>query len=137
MTNEEKAARLEEMAAKKDFAAEHAKSAVFGGGTWVAEFTADVAVLREAAQVMRERGKRSLLISPDWKTMYEAQGRDMAALREHEARARWCSETKAQVSWSIIGQTWRVLWYSEAYDLRQTSHADRNAAIDAAMKGDK
>jgi hypothetical protein len=54
MTNEEKAARLEGMAAKKDFAAEHAKSAVFGGGTWVAEFTADAALLREAAQLMRE-----------------------------------------------------------------------------------
>ncbi len=47
-------------------------------------------------------------------------------------RARWCEERKAQVSWSITDQTWRVLWYSEAYDLRQTSHSDRNAAIDAA-----
>jgi predicted RNase H-like nuclease (RuvC/YqgF family) len=153
MTNEEKAARLEGMAAKKDFAAEHAKSAVFGGGTWVAEFTADAFILREAAQLMREREERSLLTSPDWKTMYEAQERDLAALRkelealkaerdaamaeierlrEHEARARWSEETKAQVSWSITNQTWRVLWYSEAYELRQTSHADRNDAIDAA-----
>jgi len=56
MTNKEKAARLEGMAAKKDFAAEHAKSAVFSDcGTWVAEFTADAALLREAAQLMRER----------------------------------------------------------------------------------
>jgi hypothetical protein len=39
---------------------------------------------------------------------------------------------KAQVFWSSTDQTWRVLWYSEAYDLRQTSHSDRNAAIDAA-----
>jgi hypothetical protein len=137
------------MAAEKDFAAEHAKSAVFGGGTWVAEFCADAALLREAAQLMRERDKRLLLTERDWKGMYEAQERDLAALRkrvgelkaamaeierlrEHEARARWCEETKAQVSWSITDQTWRVLWYSEAYDLRQTSHSDRNAAIDAA-----
>jgi hypothetical protein len=149
MTNEEKVARLEGMAAEKDFAAEHAKSAVFGGGTWVAEFCADAALLREAAQLMRERDKRLLLTERDWKGMYEAQERDLAALRkrvgelkaamaeierlrEHEARARWCEETKAQVSWSITDQTWRVLWYSEAYDLRQTSHSDRNAAIDAA-----
>ena len=55
MTNEEKAKRLEEMAAGKDFAAEHAKSSVFGGGTWVAKFTADAALLREAAMLMRER----------------------------------------------------------------------------------
>ena len=87
MTNEEKAARLEEMAAKKDFAAEHAKSAVFGGGTWVAEFTADAALLREAARLMREQDKRSLLTSPDWKTMYEAQERDMAALRQEREEA--------------------------------------------------
>ena len=150
MTNEQKAARLEEWAAKKDFAAEHAaKSAVFGGGTWVAEFCADAALLREAAQLMRERDKRLLLTERDWKGMYEAQERDLAALRkrvgelkaamaeierlrEHEARARWCEERKAQVSWSITDQTWRVLWYSEACELRQTSHADRNAAIDAA-----
>jgi nitric oxide reductase activation protein len=83
MSNEEKAARLEAMAAKKDFAAEHAaKSAVFGGGTWVAEFYADAALLREAAQLMREREKRSLLTGPDWKTMYEAQERDLEALRK-------------------------------------------------------
>jgi hypothetical protein len=57
---------------------------------------------------------------------------EIERLREHEARARWCEERKAQVSWSITDQTWRVLWYSEACELRQTSHADRNAAIDAA-----
>ena len=154
MTNEEKAARLEGMAAKKDFAAEHLKSGVFSNrGTWVAEFTADAALLREAAQLMREREEKSLLTSPDWKGMYEAQERDLAALRknlealkagreeamaeverlrEHEARARWCEDMRAQVFWSSTDQTWRVLWYSEAYDLRQTSHSDRNAAIDAA-----
>ncbi len=35
---------------------------------------------RQAAQLMRER--KSLLTSPDWKTMYEAQERDMEALRK-------------------------------------------------------
>jgi hypothetical protein len=109
----------------------------------------DAAVLREAAELMREQDKRSLLVERDWKGMYEAQERDMAALRqereeamaeierlrEHEARARWCEETKAQVLCSITNQTWRVLWYSEAFDLRQTSHADRNDAIDAARGG--
>jgi hypothetical protein len=57
---------------------------------------------------------------------------EIERLREHEARARWCEDMKAQVFWSSTDQTWRVLWYSEAYDLRQTSHSDRNAAIDAA-----
>jgi len=40
----------------------------------------DAALLRESAQLMRER--KSLLTSLDWKTMYEAQERDMAALRK-------------------------------------------------------
>jgi hypothetical protein len=149
MTNEEKVARLEGMAAEKDFAAEHAKSAVFGGGTWVAEFYADAALLREAAQFMREREAASAKYSEwvgralDKQKEYleqcqvliaerDAAMAEIERLREHEARARWCEERKAQVSWSITDQTWRVLWYSEACELRQTSHADRNAAIDAA-----
>ena len=57
---------------------------------------------------------------------------EVERLREHEARARWCEQMEAQVSWSVMGKAWRVLWYSEAYELRQTSHVDRNAAIDAA-----
>jgi predicted nucleic acid-binding Zn-ribbon protein len=63
MTNEEKAARLEEIA-------QH----------YIPIGDKDAALLREAAQLMRELG--ALLTSPDWKTMYEAQERDLAALRQ-------------------------------------------------------
>jgi len=98
MTSEQKAARLDGMAAEKDFAAEHAKSAVFGGGTWVAEFTADAFILREAAQLMREREERSLLTSPDWKTMYEAQERDLAALRKELEELR---EKAELLEWAL------------------------------------
>jgi hypothetical protein len=62
MTNEQKALRLEEIAAH-----------------YIRIGDKDAALLREAAQLMRERG--TLLTSPDWKTMYEAQERDLAALR--------------------------------------------------------
>jgi chromosome segregation ATPase len=62
MTNEQKALRLEEIAAH-----------------YIRIGDKDAALLREAAQVMRELG--ALLTSPDWKTMYEAQERDLAALR--------------------------------------------------------
>jgi hypothetical protein len=62
MRNEEKAARLEEIAEY-----------------YLRIGDKDAALLREAAQLMRERG--ALLTSPDWKTMYEAQERDMAWLR--------------------------------------------------------
>jgi chromosome segregation ATPase len=62
MTSEEKAARLEEIA--KDFR--------IGDN--------DAALLREAAQLFRKG--RSLLTERDWKAMYEAQERDMAALRK-------------------------------------------------------
>jgi hypothetical protein len=63
MTNEQKALRLEEIAAH-----------------YIRIGDKDAALLREAAQLMRERG--TLLTSPDWKTMYEAQERDLAALRQ-------------------------------------------------------
>ena len=79
MSNEEKVKRLERLVAEKTSAAKDLKF-VFAAEGSVAEFTADAAVLREAAQVMRELG--ALLTSPDWKTMYEAQERDLAALRK-------------------------------------------------------
>ena len=70
MTNEEKAARLEEIAEYKM------------GCDGVT-----VLILREAAQLIREQGKRSLLTERDWKTMYEAQERDLAALRKEREGA--------------------------------------------------
>lgn len=85
MTNEEKVRRLERLGAEKTSAAKDLKF-VFAAETSVAEFTADAAVLREAAQLMRERG--SLLTAPDWKGMYEAQERDLAALRKEREGAR-------------------------------------------------
>ena len=63
MTNQEKAARLEEIA-------QH----------YIRIGDKDAALLREAAQLMLERG--SLLSGPDWKGMYEAQERGMAAMRK-------------------------------------------------------
>ncbi len=68
MTSEEKAARLEEIA-------QH----------YIPIGDKDAALLREAAQLIRERG--TLLTSPDWKTMYEAQERDLAALRKEREGA--------------------------------------------------
>jgi hypothetical protein len=68
MTNEQKAERLEEIAEY-----------------YLPIGDNDIALLREAAQFMRERG--TLLTGPDWKTMYEAQERDMAALRQEQEGA--------------------------------------------------
>ena len=68
MTNEQKAERLEEIAEY-----------------YLPIGDNDLALLCEAAQLMRERG--TLLTGPDWKTMYEAQERDMAALRQEQDRA--------------------------------------------------
>ena len=75
----------------------------------------------------------------DWRVRYNGLNAEadrlraeVDRLREDAARARWCEETKAQVSWSIIKKAWRVLWDSDIHGYRQVSHADRNAAIDAA-----
>jgi hypothetical protein len=70
MTNEEKAARLEDIAQY-----------------YLRIGDNDAALLREAAQLMRERDKRSLLTERDWKGMYEAQERDIAALRKEREEA--------------------------------------------------
>jgi hypothetical protein len=71
MTNEEKAKLLEKESRTIDR---------FGSSLTPPDNFA--ALLREAAQLMRERDKRSLLVERDWKTMYEAQERDLAALEE-------------------------------------------------------
>jgi hypothetical protein len=107
MTSEEKAARLEGMAAKKDFAAEHAKSAVFGGGTWVAEFTADAALLREAAQLMRER------CDPEWSVLLE---------REYKDRMLSIAQARPGVAY----------WYVDAFPDYEAKVADSLDAAKAA-----
>ena len=68
----------------------------------------------------------------DWRVRYDGLNAEIERLREHQDRARWCEEMKAEVSWSQFAQRWRVVWRPEGYLLRQTVHADRNAAIDAA-----
>jgi len=81
MTNEEKAARLEEIA--------NYKMGCDG---------VTISILREAAALMRERGNKSLLTSPDWKTMYEAQERDLAALRQEREGLR---EKAELLEWAL------------------------------------
>ena len=119
MTNEEKAARLEGMAAKKDFAAEHAKSAVFGGGTWVAEFTADAALLREAAELMRER------CEPDWSVLLEREYKaDWAVLWERQYKGRTLSVTQARPGVAY--------WYVDAFPDYEACVADSLGAAKTA-----
>ena len=62
---------------------------------------------------------------------------EMAGLRQHEARARWCEEMKAAVSWSTLTQKWDVFWYQRAYVSMHVSDPDRNTAIDRAMQEGK
>lgn len=57
---------------------------------------------------------------------------ELYAAREDADRARWCEETRADVGWSQVDKRWVVNVGERRY-----SHADRNAAIDAAMKGGK
>jgi len=71
MTNEQKAKLLEKESRTIDR---------LGSSLTPPNYFADI--LREAAQLMRERDKRSLLTERDWKAMYEAQERDLAALRK-------------------------------------------------------
>lgn len=80
MTNEQKAARLEEIA-------QH----------YIPIGDKDAAVLREAAQLFRERG--TLLTGPDWKGMYEAQEREMAALRKEVEGLR---EKAELLEWALV-----------------------------------
>ena len=70
MTNEQKAERLEDIA--------NYKMGCDG---------VTISILREAAALMREQGNKSLLTERDWKTMYEAQERDLAALRKEREEA--------------------------------------------------
>lgn len=61
----------------------------------------------------------------------EAMAVEIAALREHEARAKWCEESKAAVGWSYPERLWLVVWIvgGAGYISRAPS---RDAAIDKA-----
>jgi hypothetical protein len=104
MTNEEKVKRLERLVAEKTSAAKDLKF-VFAAETSVAEFTADAAVLREAAQLMRERG--TLLTGRDWKTMYEAQERELRRLTTPEP----ISEKHRDGNWWLVWEPGAEGWF--------------------------
>ena len=61
---------------------------------------------------------------------------EVEQLRQHEARARWCEEMRADVKFSLISMRWHVFWVVGG-DYNANNHPDRNAAIDAAMRGGK
>jgi hypothetical protein len=62
----------------------------------------------------------------------EAMAVELAALRADAERARWCETHGADVVYSDIEKLWWVLSLDEHGLFRETSHPDRNAAIDAA-----
>jgi glycosyltransferase A (GT-A) superfamily protein (DUF2064 family) len=62
----------------------------------------------------------------------DAARAEVERLREDAARNRWCEEMRADVGWSQVDERWVVNVGERRY-----SHPDRNAAIDAAMKGGK
>jgi hypothetical protein len=62
----------------------------------------------------------------------DAARAEVERLREDADRARWCEEMRADVGWSQVDERWVVNVGERRY-----SHPDRNAAIDAAMKGGK
>ena len=95
MTNEIKAERLEEEARKID-----------RYGTSLTPPEGFAALLRESAALMREQDNRSLLTGPDWKTMYEAQERDLAALRQEQEGLR----EKAELLEWYLGNSERCAW---------------------------
>jgi len=74
----------------------------------------------------------------DWRARYDGLSAEVGRLRaeverlrEDAARARWCEEKKAEVSWSDTLRRWRVIWVAGGmFDI--ATHSDRNAAIDAA-----
>lgn len=67
----------------------------------------------------------------------EAMAVEIAALRAHEERARWCEEMRADVHWSVYFNAWTVAWHLVKHGPRVSRAADRNAAIDLAREGAK
>ena len=56
-------------------------------------------------------------------------------LREHEARARWCENSDAEVvvhRGNNYDRIWTVVWTDGDGNERMSQDSDRNAAIDAA-----
>lgn len=72
----------------------------------------------------------------DWKIKYEKLSVENERLRKDAARNRWCEEMKADLKFSLVSTRWHVSWVTSG-DYHALSHTDRNAAIDAAMKGGK
>ena len=75
----------------------------------------------------------------DWRARYDGLNAEtdqlraeVERLREHEARARWCEETKANVIWLSHFGMWVVTWRHDIFGADQSTGLDRNAAIDAA-----
>ena len=62
---------------------------------------------------------------------------EVERLRADADRARWCEENKAYVVWLSDVGMWVVSWNRDALGADQSTGFDRNAAIDAAMKGGK
>ena len=73
---------------------------------------------------------------PDPQTI-EAMAVELAGLRADAERNRWCDRMKADVRYSYERQEWTVEWEAAVTRYAHKTHPDRNAAIDAAMKGGK
>lgn len=65
----------------------------------------------------------------------DAARAEVERLREDAARARWCEEHEADVLLTPFSRVWMVVWIADGF--RHIEASDRNAAIDAAMKGGK
>ena len=61
---------------------------------------------------------------------------EMAGLRQHEARARWCEERKADVKYYPAAGEW-IVQYMRGFHVRTEIDPDRNTAIDRAMQEGK
>ncbi len=109
MTSEQKAERLEEIA-------QH----------YLRIGDKDAALLREAAQLMREQG--TLLVGPDWKTMYQAQERDLAALRDEREGLVGDRDTAISYADSLREQL-REAQQQMAADAMLIAEAQRGAEI--------
>ena len=90
---------------------------------------AEVDRLRAQAQRLREDADK-------WRDLYVQALDEADRLREDSARNRWCEEMKADVKFSPVSTRWHVSWVI-CGDYHALTDTDRNAAIDAAMKGGK